>query len=626
MSVLIGIVKRDGSAVTSDELSPLYESIHSIPHRCYHKTLLNCAAFGVLATEDYLLPFFSESENLLFAAQGSIYNRDELGLLLGIDKVRLDTLSDESLIFETYLQYRDEAPSRLIGEWSFVAYDYTANRFFTAQDPCGATSLYYYVDSEIIIFSNLLKPLLKSPYVPKKLDMGKILERELILHMVDHGATMFESIKILGLAHCMSIDALKHQKWQYWFPETLPLRGNVKFEDAVAELKGLFTEAVRCRIQKYKPIASMLSGGLDSGSVCVVAAQLLKNQGTKLHTFSHVPLFDIDDNAIKKHRFGNERQNIEETVTHSGNIIPNFLDSATISPLQGIRIALDLSSDIVPATGNIYWFMDILQQTKKQGFETLLNGQAGNTTISYTGLDYALSTDRLMKIYGLKKGLKHKWYRPLRHGIISQVIKLFSHDEKWKSYSYISSAYAKRINVENLTRRIGRVGDVSHMLFNAQEFKLNLLKIGYAPQPTTGASFGHYFGIKYLDPTADSRIVEFILQMPNEIFFSESGENKQLLRHMMKGLLPDKVLLEKKIGLQSADIIDRIQSDIPEIESIVTSFKTDLIDEDFFDKSKILEDLQLLKEKKLSFEQTSFLLRTVGTMEFLNHHQKFIRK
>lgn len=618
MSVVFGIVSRKGEEISKNELFPLYESIKHYPHETYQGRSVGNAAFGVLQTGNSRMPQYDEAGKLFFVAQGRIDNRSELYGLLGIQRESENHLSDEELMFQAYLYFGDDTPEKLVGDWSFAAYDCIRQKLFMAQDPCGLTSLYYFIDSERVIFSNRIKPLLASESVPITLNRNHLISKLALVEVSDPDATVYESVKLLNPAHKMWVDTATYRKERYWFPESLPVLHDITREAAAERLREIFTEAVRCRLRGDKPVASMLSGGLDSGSVAVTAGELLKKEGKPLFTFSHVPLSDIDEDRVGGERFGDERPYINATVEHNGNILPSYLDSAEISPLEAIRTSLDVFEEPIFGAANAYWILNIFLQAREGGFGTLLSGEMGNATISWTGVPYALGRSQFLQRYGFKAFVKQKWLRPLFFGYVKPLLSPLNNKHRWQEYIYVTPEYAKEVVAEERKRQNTKVmGTYS----DPKEEQLQILMLGYNPRYRFGAAISDYYGVEKRDPTGDKRVIEFLLQLPNELFLNERGENKQLIKRMMKDILPDKVLFQKKKGLQASDIIERVQVDLREIEGIITHFSTDIISDAFFDKRRMLSDLQLLKEKKLTISKTVHLLRTIGIMEFLNRHQ-----
>lgn len=593
----------------------MYNSLKRIPHSSYSKENYKHVVFSCLHTNKSRMPVYLEKQKILFVAQGRIDNKAELITLLSNNYINDKALTDEQLMLDVYLKFKEDTPSKLVGDWSFAAYDFKVNRFFIARDPCGLSSIFYYIDKDVVIFSNMIKPLLASEKVCKEIDLQQIITKDAILPSLAKDTTFYKNIKIIGPAHHLTVDANSHAKRRYWWPEKIPLNYEISAEEAAIKLKSLFTEAVRCRLSDDKLNASMLSGGLDSSSVSVIAANLLKKQGTTLHTFSHVPLFTIDNEHINKHRFGDEKPFIKEIVKHNGNMTPHYITSKEMTPLQGIHKQLDVLDTPIHAALNAYWIVDIYEQAKRENFGVLLSGEMGNATISFKGIPQVKVTN-INSNTSLWLTFRNKLLRPVYRAIKTHYLSLFF-TQAWQSYSYLHPKFAKKMNLRAMINKSDRNVNFSNQP-TYSEAQQKIHKFGYNFRFTSGSVFSHYFGIEKRDPTGDKRVVEFILQLPNELFYSKTGDNKQLLKLMMKELLPDNVLFQQKKGLQSADIVERVQADLPEITTIITEFKTDLTDIEMFDKKRLLSDLTKLKQKKLSIISTHHLLRTVGIMEFLN--------
>jgi len=618
MSLFVGYAHRKIENSSIDEVESFAHSLKAMKHDRYEECIYKNVVFSYLDSKDKIVLTFLDDQELLFAAQGRVDNRAELCALLQLHDDKCQSISDAELILQIYLYFREDAPNKILGDWSFAVYDFKKSRLFLSQDPHGYTSLYYYIDNDVVIFSNTIEPLLASNKVTKKLNLDKVLSFASSYRYPNKDETCYQEIKLLNPAHSLWVDATKHKKERYWFPENLPLNHEISAEAAAEQLKEIFTEAVRCRLPKNKSVASMLSGGLDSGSVCAVASSLLKKSDTQLHTFSHVPYFDVDNKIMGKHRYGDESPYIQETVQHVGNIIPHYIDSREITSLESMRNLMKIVHQPIHGAISAYWLVDLPLQARKMQFDTLLSGEMGNATISFTGITHALSVKRLLKLNGFKSTLKLKLLKPLYYKYVKPLYYNIFHSNTWQDASYLHPKFAKKIQLKDKIKK----SSLPSYYTDAKEMQLQILMIGYNPRCLLGSLLSHNLGITWSDPTGDKRVIEFMLQLPNELFFSDSGDNKQILKLMMRDLLPDKVLFQNKKGLQSADSIERLQQDIPEIESIITSFSNDYYEDVIFDKDRMLYDLQLLKEKQLSFSQVHILMKAVGIIEFINMNNK----
>ena len=96
----------------------------------------------------------------------------------------------------------------------------------------------------------------------------------------DQAITFYKGIFRLPPAHCITVGPHSVRIRRYWSPnlsQELRLSSDEEYAEA---FRDLFVEAVRCRLRSVYPVATTLSGGLDSSSVTCVARDLL-NSGEK---------------------------------------------------------------------------------------------------------------------------------------------------------------------------------------------------------------------------------------------------------------------------------------------------------------------------------------------------------
>jgi len=78
------------------------------------------------------------------------------------------------------------------------------------------------------------------------------------------------------------------------------------------------------------------------------------------------------------------------------------------------------------------------------------------------------------------------------------------------------------------------------------------------------AAFQRLTGVEQTDPTSDRRVMEFCLSVPEE-HYRTNGRSRSLLKDAMSGRLPPKVLEERRIGRQSADLVFHLTREKAEI-------------------------------------------------------------
>ena len=78
-------------------------------------------------------------------------------------------------------------------------------------------------------------------------------------------------------------------KQQFWNPEEI---ADIRFandDDYVEAFKERLDKAVRASLRSCRPPCATITGGLDSSSIAVSAADILAANGSKLNTFTAVP-------------------------------------------------------------------------------------------------------------------------------------------------------------------------------------------------------------------------------------------------------------------------------------------------------------------------------------------------
>ncbi len=148
-------------------------------------------------------------------------------------------------------------------------------------------------------------------------------------------------------------------------------------EEYAAAFREIFTEAVRCRLRSAFSVGSHLSGGLDSSSVTCVARNLLRSQGTKLHSFSNV--FDTVTEC-------DERQFIDPIVAQGG-LTPHYLHPDRTGPLSQWEdiFPADEEPCLIGANGYLVWGLN--RAAQDVGVRVVLDGFDGDTTVSH-GMGY----------------------------------------------------------------------------------------------------------------------------------------------------------------------------------------------------------------------------------------------
>lgn len=553
-------------------LNRMYEGVCHVPHERFQTLSRERAGFGHLLTYNTpealfeKQPVYLTEDQVLITCEARLDNRTYIARQCGVSLH--PELTDGALIQYAWQKWGKECVHHLQGDWSFALYNEREQELFLARDPHGYTAIYYCLEGERLMFASSPKAIFAMENFRKRINMRYLLGMLLLWHDKDSRAQAYEDLYIVPPAHTLSFKDGNLVLSRYWFPENIPPRKYSNPKDYAEELREIFMEAVRVRLRSHKPVASMLSGGLDSGSVSVMAAFLLKQEGKELNTFSHVPHFREELIQEKQERkLLDETPNIRSTVRHAGNIVPVLMDSAHISPVAGFIAAVEKLETYFHGAGNAFWLIDLPGEAGRRGYGALLSGEMGNATISYPGISYLLPWNYpafRSSVKGFTKHLVKPWilkyfqdyYNRRRHGLFNYV-----------QSSFVRPDILEQWNVENDMRK-NKQGFTRYYPDPAAGM-LHILDVGGNPRCHIGQLIGDEAGVEFRDPTGDINVIEYCLSIPNEAFFDGSLKGKQVLKTMMQGYLPDDVLYCERKGLQASDLYYRMLSDSKGVEEVL---------------------------------------------------------
>jgi asparagine synthase (glutamine-hydrolysing) len=279
-------------------------------------------------------PMIDPASGNVIVMNGEIYNHRTLRESLGRD-VNWRGTSDTETLLQTYARWGRDVLDRLKGMFAFAIYDKARQEIFLARDRLGIKPLYYTLDAEDVRFASEVKVLagaeakITAESISAYLQWGACPERQLLysnIHVLPAGHAMIVSQVAAAPsprnsgAATLSPRSSHADTWRYWpspttFVSSTHCRAGAPPANlqVVQEVHRLINNAVEEHLLSDVPVASFLSGGIDSSIVTAIAAQKLER---KLITFSvalDIPQ-ERDESAIAleiAQRYGTEHHRIE---------------------------------------------------------------------------------------------------------------------------------------------------------------------------------------------------------------------------------------------------------------------------------------------------------------------------
>lgn len=495
------------------------------------------------------LPLRHKNTGASITADVRLDNRDELLAVLGISRKSAD-IGDAEIVLEAYLAWGDRCVQHLLGDFAFAIWDPRSRSLFCARDHFGMRPLYYHHGHKrFFAFASETGALLSLSKVPHRLNEARIADFLFDeLEAIDTTSTFFDEIYRLPPAHSVTVTEQGIRLQRYWQLEArTPLR--LPSDEAYAEaFLECFTKAVDCRLRSIGPVGSMLSGGMDSGSVVAVASRLLarSNKGP-LHTFSAVS--PSATNCV-------ETLTIRAALAIPG-IDPHLVDHAHMQDLMPELVNQTWTLD-EPFDNHMTLVRAVYIAAHNQGVKVVLDGVSGDVVLgegSY--IARLIASGRWMTAWREAVKQNEFWkggYPPLQQMILGSrswvtpqwiknsvrpaldAMRLKSSIKQAVAETGMSEAFVDRIRLRDrlaMLKAHQRSGPASYEQERvASIIHPNLVVARERYDRVAAAS-----AIEPRDPFLDRRLVEFCISLPGSQLLS-GGWPKVILRRAMAGLLP----------------------------------------------------------------------------------------
>ena len=201
---------------------------------------------------------------------GEVYNFLELRRELEKDGYQFQSETDTEVVGAAYLRWGKECLLRFNGMWALAIWEPKERKLFLARDRFGIKPLHYLWHRDNFYFSSELKAFCALPEFQRKLNRGYAAEALRKSQPLEGTCeeTLMEGVKKLLPGHRMEIDRQGRWKKEKWWETRDHLASPpANLEKQIAAWRELFLDAVRLRLRSDVPVATSLSGGLDSSAV-----------------------------------------------------------------------------------------------------------------------------------------------------------------------------------------------------------------------------------------------------------------------------------------------------------------------------------------------------------------------
>lgn len=269
----------------------------------------------------------------LIVYNGEIFNFPALKAELEAHGAVFRTRSDTEVLLHAYAHWGEAMLDRLNGQFAFVLYDRPAGSLFLARDRFGILPLFYAERDGDLYFASEMKALFASGEVEPALDPAG-LDEVFTFWAARPPRTPFRGVRALepGCSARWRDGRLTVRRWYAldYAPDA------AEPADALARLDELLRSSVSHRLLADIPVGGYLSGGLDSSSICALAAA----ESAELRTFSVAfadPHYDESTHQVQLADAVNSRHAV--TRIGAGDIAAVFPDVVRHAESPMVRAA-----------------------------------------------------------------------------------------------------------------------------------------------------------------------------------------------------------------------------------------------------------------------------------------------
>ncbi|MCA1196654.1 hypothetical protein K9B35_01620 [Sphingomonas sp. R647] len=505
--------------------------------------------------------------------------RDDLARALGIAEPDARDLSDAALVLAAFERWGSGCFDRLYGDFAVAIWDVQDRALLLARDPFGDRPIHYYRSGSLIAFASMPKGLHALDDVPYRPD-ADLLARSLDGIFPAREASCFQHVLKVPRGSCLRIDQQSvREVWRWQAPHTrLKL---TRPEDYHAALREQLDRAVQARLRGAETVATQCSSGLDSGAVTATAARLQGALGRRVVAFTAVPRPGFNASFVPG-RIVDEGPLAATLAARYPNVEHVRIDTRGRTPLDGLARLFQDSELPAGNLANEPWANAIFDGVRDRGIGVLLIGQQGNMTISYNG--------QLGPASWLAGGAWRTFAREARA--------MARDGQPWRSiaalaigpnmppalWGWLAGALGRApdagaIRLIAPSRRVALGPSWRHARAGDQTAGRDSIAARVeVMQRGDGANYGKamlaQWRIDRRDPTADRRLTEFCLTVPEDQYLRD-GISSAMVRVGLADRLPEAIRMSRARGLQASDwhigMVEAHDRLVEEVEAIAAS-------------------------------------------------------
>jgi asparagine synthase (glutamine-hydrolysing) len=508
-------------------------------------------------------PFVSPRSGTVICFDGRLDNRDELLSRLPAGRARLADAPDCAIALALFEHHGESFLDQLVGDFALAIWQPETRRLFCARSPLGWRPFLWTHDRGTFAFATEPRPLIEGLGLPRRPNEGAIGEY-LALRFVTQTETLWDGINRLPQGAALSLQDGRVRTW-HWHKGSFEDLVDLSDDEHVERFRALLDQSLIACMRSATPVASHLSGGLDSSSiVCRL---------TELHRAGRVGSQVRPISA----RFPGEPH--DETEWSSAVEAHLGIDAMVVTPRPydwdaarawcAETLHLPLRANALGVT------IAVCQRLRRDGMRVLLTGEGGDDWMlgSHAHWPDLLLGGRWLRLAreGLGQGSRWSFKGQLKSLVVESAGPLLFKAQREQLLrphlqltdavpSWIDPAWARRVGLAERWRAdalpIALPGFAQKTRY--QVFALARRHVNF----DNVLAYVSRQGIELRHPFHDRRLTQFFMGAAGGVLMRD-GWRKHLLREAMRGTLPEKVRTRRS----KANFV------VPGIEAVAQRFR-----------------------------------------------------
>ena len=413
-------------------------------------------------------------------------------------------------------RFGDDAPSRMLGEWSLLRWHLPARRLTLLASEASRDLMYFATDGRRVAVSPELRRLSRLAWVDAAFDRSGLpmqMSRARLRRAMT-GETAIRGARRVVPGTCETFGEGARRTSAVRVPDP-PADWQGSFDDAVADLEATLRRIVRQSLRRHGTSAFMLSGGLDSSLLAWLASQELgEGQG----------MFFLTSVATAESGIPDERDYATSVAKTLGQPI-EFMSPDVHASVFRPSARMFARAELPLVSARHYLYDAFYDAALAGGANALFDGAYGELTLTNKLPLASLSKSLRQRARDVRAWLRAQlergdwpaggFHARLSHDLLASLPPEWRH--QWRA------AYAP---------------DPHPGERDLWGFRPAIRKNAMTPTATVSASLRH------LMPYRDRRLLRLAAAMPAR-YLHHGGANRALARAMLKDRLPDSVRLRR---------------------------------------------------------------------------------